>query len=626
MSEAMLREAMRLHQAGQLAEAGRLYAAVLQASPRHFQALYLYGFVRFQSGDFAEAERLIGEAIAINPRVPDAFYNRGCALQMLRRNEEAIACFDSAIALKPDYHEAATNRGYALMAEHRHADAVASFDRALTFAPRDAEALSNRGTANFALKRYDAAAADFAKLLSIAPDFPFARGNLVLAHAYACDWSHLPGELKDLSARIEGGGPVLQAHASTLLCASPKEQLQAARVWVTAMCPPAPQPLWRGERYGHEKIRVAYLSADFYAHATSYLLAGVLERHDRSRFEIVGVSFGPNDGSELRARIERACDRFLDVGGNTDAEIAALLRRMEVDIALDVKGFTQDARPGIFAQRFAPVQVNYLAYPGTMGADYIDYLIADRTLVPKDARQFYSEAIAYLPDTYQPTDSARAIAERTPTRAEAGLPENGFVFCSFNNTYKITPAVFAVWMRLLHENDGSVLWLLDDNETAARNLKAEAEARGVNSERLIFAPRLAQSEHLARQRLGDLFLDTLPCNAHTTASDALWAGLPVLTCIGTTFAGRVAASLLHAVGLPELIAESLAGYETAAMALAREPQRLAALREKLAKTRAAAPLFDTARYTRHLERAFATMCEQVRRGEKPQDFAVEPVS
>lgn len=620
----MLREALRLHQAGQLGEAARLYAAILQATPRHFQALYLLGFVHFQGGNFGEAERLIGEALKIDPRVPDAHYNRGCALQALQRHEEAVASFDAALALKPDYHDAATNRGSALMALRRFEEAVASFTLALTYAPRDAESLSNRGTAHFTLKNYEAARADYENVLAVAQDFRFARGNLVLARAYCCDWSHLPGDMTALSAAIASGAPVLQAHAGTLLCSSPQEQLQVARVWVQAVCPPSPQRLWNGERYGHDTIRVAYLSADFYAHATAYLIAGVLEHHDRGRFETVGVSFGPDDGSDIRARVMRGFDRFLDVRDKSDAEVAALLRRMEVDIALDVKGFTQEARPGIFAQRFAPVQVNYLAYPGTMGAEYIDYLIADRILIPPEARAFYSEKLAYLPDSYQPTDAKRAIAERVPSRGEAGLPEQGFVFASFNNTYKITPAIFDIWMRLLRECEGSVLWLLQESEVAVRNLKHEALLRGIAPERLIFAPRLPQAEHLARQRLADLFLDTLPCNAHTTASDALWAGLPVLTCIGTTFAGRVAASLLTAIGLPELAVPSLAGYEAEALALAREPARLAALKAKLAANRDTTALFDTARYTLALESALATMCERARAGGAAEDFAVEP--
>ena len=334
-----------------------------------------------------------------------------------------------------------------------------------------------------------------------------------------------------------------------------------------------PRRFGSGERYRHDRIRVAYLSADYHSHATSQLAAGLFDTHDKNRFETVAISFGPDDTSAMRGRLMRAFDRFIDVRDKSDGAAAALIREMEIDIAVDLKGFTQDGRPGILALRPAPVQVNYLGHPGTMGARYIDYLIADRRIVPDGHERHYSEKIVYLPDSYQANDRKRRIAERTPTRADEGLPETGFVFCSFNGSFKITPELFDIWMRLLKAVEGSVLWLLDDNPAAVRNLKREAEARGVSTQRLIFAPRRPVEEHLARHRLADLFLDTLPCNAHTTASDALWAGLPVLTCTGDTFAGRVAASLLSAVGLPELITDSLPSYEALAMKLARDPRR-----------------------------------------------------
>ena len=314
MNDALLNQALRLHQAGQLAEAARIYGTILQTNPRHFQALYLLGFAHFQAGAFADAERLIGEALKLNPRAPDAHYNRGCALQNLQRHREALASFDAALALKPDYADALTNRGGSLMALKRDEDALASFDMALALQPRDAEALSNRGTANFGLRRYEDAAADYAKLLALDPEAKFARGNLVLARAYACDWRSRASDMAALSAAIAAGKPVLQPHASTLLSCSPEEQLQAARVWVREQCPPSPSPLWQGERFRHERLRVAYLSADFHAHATAYLIAGVLEHHDRSRFETIGVSFGPDDKSDTRARVKSAFGQFLEIG------------------------------------------------------------------------------------------------------------------------------------------------------------------------------------------------------------------------------------------------------------------------------------------------------------------------
>jgi predicted O-linked N-acetylglucosamine transferase (SPINDLY family) len=621
MNDALLMNAVRAHQAGDLAGAERLYGAVLRASPRHAQALYLLGFVHFQRGQFDNAERLIGQSLQVNPQSPDAWYNRGCALQNLQRNAEAASCFERAVTLKPDYDEAWTNRGGALLALRRHAEALESFNRALALKPQDREALSNRGTTLFELKRYDEASSDYDALFKLAPDFPYALGNAALARAYCCDWRRLEEDRAQIHAGIQAGRAMVSPHASTLIVDDPMDQLHAAQTWV-AQRSPEMSPLWRGERYGHDKIRVAYLSADYHSHATAYLAAGLFESHDKARFETIAISFGPDDGSEMRRRLIRAFDRFVDVRDGSDQAVAAMLREMEIDIAVDLKGFTQDARPGILAHRPSPVQVNYLGHPGTMGARYIDYLIADRTIVPEGQERCYSEKIVCLPRSYQANDRKRRIAGRTPSRTDEGLPESGFVFCSFNGSFKITPDVFDIWMRLLKADEGSVLWLLDDNPAALRNLKREAEARGVPAQRLVFAPRRPLEEHLARHRLADLFLDTLPCNAHTTASDALWAGLPLLTCTGQTFAGRVAASLLHAVGLPELVTESLPAYEALAMQLSRDRSTLASLKERLAAGRDTAPLFDTQHFTRHLESAYVAMWERAQRGMPPEHFSV----
>jgi predicted O-linked N-acetylglucosamine transferase (SPINDLY family) len=364
---------------------------------------------------------------------------------------------------------------------------------------------------------------------------------------------------------------------------------------------------------GHDKIRLGYYSADFHSHATAYLAAELFERHDRERFEVVAFSFGPSRPEDpMQRRLRGAFDEFLEVDRLSDAEVVRLSREREIDIAVDLKGFTQNERHRIFAYRAAPVQVNYLGYPGTLGAPYMDYLVADPILIPEMSREHYAEKIAYLPHSYQPNDRHRPIAERVFTRAELGLPEAGFVFCCFNNAYKITPETFDSWMRILQRVEGSVLWLLAGSE----NLRREAQARGVSGRRLVFAGRMDLPEHLARLRLADLFLDTLPYNAHTTASDALWAGLPVLTCLGESFAGRVAASLLNAVGLPELITHSREQYE----ALACDPRRLGELRARLAENRSRAPLFDTALFTRHLEDAYL----QMYRREQPEHLFVKP--
>jgi predicted O-linked N-acetylglucosamine transferase (SPINDLY family) len=471
---------------------------------------------------------------------------------------------------------------------------------------------------------HEDAGRDIEHALALNADLPYAAGALLHARMYACDWRTYERDSADLLAKIRDGKRVAEPLTILNISNCAADQLVCAQTYINDRFPVASTPLWRGERYAHDRIRVAYLSADFHDHAVMYLMAGLFERHDRARFDVVGVSFGPDPPTEMRVRLKQASERFIDVSHSRDDEIAKLLRELEIDVAVDLKGFTDDARTSIFAFRPAPIQVNYLGYPGTIGAPYIDYIIADRIVIAHDQHDDYAENVVYLPDCYQVNDSMRAIAERTPTRTEAGLPEAGFVFCSFNNNYKITPAMFDVWMRLLREIDGSVLWLFEGNAAAPANLRREARNRGVPPERLVFAPKTDVANHLARHRLADLFLDTQPWNAHTTASDALWAGLPVVTCIGTTFAGRVAASLLEAVGLPELVTPTLAKYEALALQLAREPHLLAGIKQKLLDNRRIFPLFNTDRSRRHIEAAYSEMFARHQRGEAPASFAIAP--
>jgi predicted O-linked N-acetylglucosamine transferase (SPINDLY family) len=387
-------------------------------------------------------------------------------------------------------------------------------------------------------------------------------------------------------------------------------QLKASQIWVGTPC----GDLSLGQlkvQSAKAKIRLGYYSADFYNHATCMLMAELFEKHDKSKFELFAFSFGPDIKDPMRARVEAAFDQFIDVSTMSDKEIAEFSRMLGIDIAIDLKGSTKDHRFGIFSYRAAPVQVSYLGYPGTMGAEYIDYLIADKTLIPEESQKFYTEKIAYMPHSYQVNDRSRVISDRVFTKQEVGLPEEGFVFACFNSNYKITPDVFDVWVRILQSVEGSVLWLFEDNETAATNLRKEAQKRGLAPERLVFAPKMELSEHLARHKLADLFIDTLPCNAHTTASDALWAGLPVLTCMGESFASRVAASLLHAIEMPELITSSLTEYEKLAVALGNEPQRIQALKQKLENNKLTTPLFDSSLFTKNIENLYTQMSQRI---------------
>src|SRR5258706_3616356 len=554
MSEFLLQNARRMHKAGNFAEAVRLYTEVLRFNPRRFEALYALGFLRFQSAQYGEAERLMSEAVKINPRMAEAYFIQGCCLHRLGRIEDALAAFDRAVANKPLFVEALINRGAALMTLNRHnealkdfrnviavnpniagvwsncggilqnlnrhEEALACFDRALGLNAGLTEALANRGAALLALKRYAEAARNYEKLLSVHPELPDVHGHLVLCRLQCCDWRSLTQDRADIAALLNAGKRVIQPLVNARLSGSPAAELQCARIFA-ANWPASPNPLWRGEPFHHHKIRVAYISANFFHHATSWLAAGLFEHHDKSRFETISVSLVADDGSEMRARTRAAFDCFIHPERPTDLETAALLRRMEVDIAVDLMGFASGCRPGILALRPAPVQVNFLGHPGTMGASYVDYIVADRIVIPHEHRRFYTEKIVSLPDTYQCNDSKRRIADKTPSRAEAGWPARGLGVCCFNDTSKITPEIFEVWMRLLKDIGGSVLWLLENNPEATRNLRREAEARAVDGSRLIFAPHVKLAEHLARHRLADLFLDTLPYGSHTTASDSL---------------------------------------------------------------------------------------------------------
>jgi predicted O-linked N-acetylglucosamine transferase (SPINDLY family) len=616
-AEAHYNRAGCLQDLGRLAESLAAYDRVLALAPGMPAAQSDRSNVLLALGRPAEALEAAEAALARMPNLAEAQGNRGSALRELRRLPEALACYDQALALRPDHPALHLNRGNLLREMGRLEEAVAAYDRALALAPALAEAFANRAAAWLDLRRFDKAIADHDQALALRPDAEFLAGTALFARMQACDWAGCEARVKALVAGIRQGRKVARPFAAVALTASRGAQLQAARIWAgraAAVEPPRPAP---GPR-----IRLGYFSADFQDHATAYLAAEVFERHDRDRFEVVAYSWGPPSAGAMRRRLEAAFDRFVDVAAMSDEAVAALARAEGIDIAIDLKGYTQDARPGILARRAAPVQVGWLGYPGSMGTDHINYMIADPVTLPEDHRADYAERIAWLPHSYQPNDSRRAIAATAPDRVALGLPAEGVVFCCFNNSWKITPEAFGAWMDLLRQVPGSVLWLLEDNPVAPGNLRREAASRGIDPARLLFAPKLALAEHLARHAAADLFLDTLPYGAHTTASDALWAGLPVLTQLGQTFAGRVAASLLTAIGLPELITTSREEYAALALALARDPARLAALRAKLAANRATHPLFDAALFTRHLEAAFEAMQARHLAGLPPENLRI----
>jgi len=603
-------------------EALMAFEAAIAAQPHFAMALNNRGNTLLALGRGEDALTAYDRALAVRPDFAEAHYNRGQPLLDAMRLEEALASYTKAIALRPGFAKALNGRGIALQKLGRVAEALASYDAALEITP-DPEILNNRASLLLAAKRFQEARDRFRNALAAAPEDDQAFAGLAAAALNLCDWPLVAELAPEMKSRTEEGRPCADPLVLVGYHDDPALHLRAAENYLRERMPQQPRPLPGRAMSSGGRIRIAYLSADFRTHPVASLIAGLFEHHDRSRFEVSAISFGPDDRSAMRARMEAGFEHFHDVRGLGDQDVAKLLAKINTDIAIDLNGHTQGARLGILAFRPAPVQVSYLGFPGTTGSNFTDYLIADRVVLPPEQQCFFTEKIVYLPHSYQANDSARKIAA-LPGRQEAGLPGAGFVFCSFNNNWKITAPVFAIWMRLLTAVPGSLLWLFADNEGACINLRRAASAHGVDPDRLFFAPRVPEAEHLARHQLADLFLDTLPYNAHTTASDALWAGLPMLTCLGTSFPGRVGASLLHAIGLPELVTESLAEYEAVALRLAKDPSLLKALRDKLGGNRLRLSLFDTDRFRRDIEAAYTTMWEIAKRGEPPRAFAVEP--
>jgi predicted O-linked N-acetylglucosamine transferase (SPINDLY family) len=604
-------------------EAVASYDEALSRDPDNAEAYNNRGVALQALKQFEAAFASYDRALLLKPDNAETYSNKGNAFQDLKRFEDALACYDAALALQPNDARLHSNRGVALQRLKRLNEALASYDRALALTPESAEANYGRGNALQELNRLDEALASYDKALSLQPDFLF--GTYLHTKMQVCDWEVFSENMTNLRARISACQKVTPPFAAITLLDEPDLLLVAAKVWSETKYPSPNTPRQFRKRGTGERIRVGYYSADFHNHATTQLMAELLEQHDSGRFELFGFSFGPHADDAMRQRVSAAFDHFHDVKDLGDAELAELSLSLGIDIAVDLKGFTGDSRPGVFAERCAPIQVNYLGFPGTMGASFIDYIIADKTLIPAESQQGYSEKIVRLPNSYQPNDTQRKISDRAFTREELGLPDAGFVFCCFNNNYKIFPETFDTWMRILKAVDDSVLWLLEDNATAAANLRKEAEARGVDNRRLIFAERMPLEEHLARQKLADLFLDNLPCNAHTTASDALWAGLPVLTCKGKAFAGRVAASLLNAIDLPELVTGTQEEYERRAIELATDPALSGALKSKLALNRTTKPLFNSALYAKHIEAAYEAMMARYEAGLAPDVIEIEPL-
>ena len=650
-------QGMVFHQQGKLADAERSYREILRQQPNHFGALHLLGVIAHRMRRMDRAIELIERAIALKPNYAMAYLDRGNVLLDLKRPADALASFDAAITLESDSAIAHNNRGKALHELRRLRDALESYDRAIALAPNIAAAHNNRGAVLSDLQRDTEALASYnkaialkpnlsqawfgcgnvfeklhhhedsviayAKVLKIDPQYPFAKGSMLHQKMLCCDWNEIDDLISEIDNEVASGKKSAEPFGYQAVAHSAQNFKRCAEIWAADRYPPSETPLWRGERYNNKKIRVGYLSGEFRNQVIPKLMTGLFELHDKNRFELFAFDNGWDDGSDYRIRINNAFDVIADISRLDDFHAATTIKQKQIDILVNLNGYFGEERNRVFSYKPAPIQVNYLGFSGTMGVDYIDYIIADKYIIPPEHKTFYTESVVYMPDSYQVNDTKRPIAVRVPTRREFNLPDRGFIFCCFNNSFKITPEIFDVWMRLLHKIDDSVLWLKEGNPAVSRNLRLEAAHRSIAPERLLFASRSKEySDYLIRYKVADLFLDTLPFNAGATASDALWAGLPLLTCSGQTYAGRMAGSLLNAIGLPELITTTLDAYEQMAIDLATHPEKLTIIKRKLAENRLTTPLFDAKLFTKHIEAAYTAMFERHQAGLPPDHIII----
>lgn len=644
---------------GRLDEASAACEIALQYEPSLPQAHGARGFILYKGGQSSEAVTALKHALELNPDIALTHVRLGNIYHANGQFEEALAAYQCAIEAEPEAAEFYCNKALALQELGRLDDAFDAFSQALTRKPRFPDALSRFGILLNRMGQSNEAIQILRKAVELAPGHSGAHLNLAavlkerdrLAEAadvyrtllsfengakpaalfdychlrrQLCDWDGLAEAEHKAIENLKASGMGTPPFAALTMGCTPQDHLALARNWASGFKTPgqAIHPPKMARAPGAQHIRLGYMSGDFYDHATASLAAELFEQHDRDRFELFAYCFSQDDGSAMRRRLIDSFDYFVPLKDRGHKEAATQIASDAIDILIDLKGYTRGARPIILAHRPAPVQVNYLGYPSTMGATFIDYIVADAFIAPMEHQPFFDEKIVHLPDCYQPNDRQRRTAATPRKRKDYGLPEHGFVFCAFNGVYKITPEFFSIWMRLLSQTADSVLWLLDDNEIASSNLRREAAARGIAPERLVFAPKLPIAEHQARYAHADLFLDNLPVNAHTTASEALWAGVPVVTCVGDVMVGRVAGSLVRACGLPELATASLDDYEALALRLAADRPRLGSYRQQLETHRLSLPLFNTERYARNLEAAFAHMHDLHESGRSPEAFAV----
>lgn len=597
----------------------------IKEQPNFPQAYLDRGIAFLKAENYIQAISSFDRAIEINQNLEVAHYNRGICWFLLSDFNEALRSFNEAIRLRPDFADAFTSRGDTLEALGQYEDAVTNYIKAIDIRPDFAEDYYGLGLVFFKTNHPEISINYLQRAIDLDAKLNFALGIQLYVKMQLCDWSNFNFLIRKFLKKIATNQKQISAFVTLTILDDPKLQMECAENYADGLCDQNRYKLLPEiiKRPRDKKIRIGYFSADFKQHPVSYLTAELFELHNRNQFEIIAFSFSPESKDEMRKKLIKGFDDFIDVRSKNDQEIALLAREMKIDIAIDLSGHTSGARYQLFVMRVAPIQVNYLGYPGTIGSNCHDYIIADKIVIPEDKQCFYTEKVAYLPGTFMVNDSSYLPSEKCYTRTEFNLPENEFIFCCFNASYKITQTTFAGWMRILIKVPNSVLWLSSMNETAMKNLKMQASNEGVNDNRIIFAPRMPNvNDHLNRIRLADLFLDTFPYNAHTTANDALRVGLPLLTLIGETFASRVAASLLNSVGLSDLITTNQEGYEALAIELAINPDRLRNLKSKLLSNLPGSSLSNTKLFTQNIEKAYQEMYRRYQEDLPPETITI----
>ena len=654
-----LEGAIYLHKTGKLELAKLIYEDILSTNPKHFDALQLLGTIAAQKKDWEKSVKLFTQALTVDNSIPAVYNNLGVAYKELKLFDDALQNYNLAISLKPTYSEAFYNRGLVLHELKLLVESLESYEIAISLKPNYAEAYSNSGNVYKELKqftkainnyghalainpdyveahlncgiifqellRFDEALKSYEKVTRLDPNFPFIKGDIIHCKMRMNKWDSFFEDLESINSDVINNKFSATPFGYQGICNSPMLLGKAASLFSLSKYPPKISQSNKVTKvFNQKKIRIGYLCGEFRHQATSILMVNLWEMHNKDKFELIGLDNGWDDGSPIRRRIEKAFDKFIIISSMSDSAVVESIKHEAIDILINLNCFFGLSRNTVFSYKPAPIQVNYLGFPGTLGVTYMDYLIADKYVIPEYSREFYSEKVVYLPNCYQVNDRNREIVAKVFTREELGLPNDAFVFCCFNNNYKIIPPIFDTWVRILKSVEGSVLWLLEDNPYSLVNLRKEAQSRGLEPSRLVFAKRMELSEHLARHRAADLFLDTLPYNAHTTASDALWAGVPVLTCMGESFASRVATSLLNAIELPELITTSQKQYETKAIELATNSEKLKAIKQKLERNKLNTALFDTQKFTNHIESAYEQMYQRFHAELAPDHIYIEP--